>query len=101
MHEEFREGFQQRFPGKKNIRVPRKTLTAIGPFHEVSGDGHEKMAQLGLRMGEIGLPMYGFKDKWTDRILYFKLLPDCRTAGALDHFFLDMVTLTECMCFKR
>ena len=96
MHEEFDAGFTTRFPGKKNIHIPCKTLTAMGPFHEVSSDGHKKLAQLALRMGEIGLLMYGYKDKWTDRVLYLKLLPNCRTAAAFGHFFLDFVLATGC-----
>ena len=66
MHYYFPEGFDKRFPGNKKRKVERQALSAIGPFHEVSGDGHEKLSALALRIGDVGFPIYGFKDKWSD-----------------------------------
>ncbi|KAJ6600292.1 hypothetical protein DFH09DRAFT_1271197 [Mycena vulgaris] len=34
-------------------------------------------------MGDIGLPIYGLKDKWTADLLKTVVVPDCRTAGAV------------------
>lgn len=42
-------------------------------------------------MGDIGLPIYGYKDKWADNIIKLSLIPDCRTAGALGHLYLNFV----------
>lgn len=84
-------GFDQRFPGRKKNKIPRKGLTAIGPLHEVSADGHEKMGVEGLKMGDIGLPIYAYKDKWTADALKIIVVPDCRSAGAIGHLFLDFI----------
>jgi len=82
-------GFEQRFPGRKKAGLTRSALSAIGPFHEISADGHEKLSAQALRMGDIGLPIYGYKDKWGDNILKLSLVPDCRAAGSLGHLYLD------------
>jgi hypothetical protein len=82
-------GFNQRYPGGRKAKLVRGTLSAIGPFHEISADGHEKLSVQALQMGSIGLPIYGYKDKWADNILKLSLIPDSRTAGALGHLFLD------------
>ena len=54
-------------------------------------DGHEKLSELALRMGDIGLPIYGFKDKWSDMVLKIVCLPNCRTPGLVAHLYLDLV----------
>lgn len=46
MHEVAPAGFDHRFPGHRLDKVSQKPLTAIGPFHQVGCDGHEKIAQL-------------------------------------------------------
>ena len=90
MHEHAPDGFDTRFPGKK-VALVRRPLTAIGPFHEVSSDGHEKLGCQALAMGEIGLPIYAYKDKWSDALLKISVVPNCRSAGAIGHLYLDLV----------
>ncbi|KAJ7599662.1 hypothetical protein C8J56DRAFT_1037235 [Mycena floridula] len=53
MHDYFPLGFEKRFPGQKKSTIPRVGLTAIGLFHEISADGHEKLGALALKMGDI------------------------------------------------
>lgn len=84
-------GFGQRFPGRKKTKLVRGSLSALGPFHEISADGHEKLSAQALRMGDINLSIYGYKDKWADNILKLSLVLNCRTAGGLGHLFLDFV----------
>lgn len=91
MHEYYPEGFDVRFPGKVRPKIPRGTLTAIGPYHEVSADGHEKIAQQALKMGEVGISIYGWKDKWSSAALWVVAVPDCRSAGAIGHLYLDFI----------
>ncbi|KAL0952299.1 hypothetical protein HGRIS_006588 [Hohenbuehelia grisea] len=91
MHEEFPEGFERRFPGKVKPTIPRGTLTALGPFHEVSADGHEKIDAKALQMGDVGIPIYGYKDKWTSTGLFVTAIPNCRLAGAIGHLHLDFL----------
>ncbi|KAJ7243316.1 hypothetical protein C8J57DRAFT_1525776 [Mycena rebaudengoi] len=91
------EGFDSRFPGRKGRRVARVPLRASGLYYEVSADGHEKIASAALRMGGVGFSIYGFKDKYTDSVLFLKTYPDVRSAGAGGHIFLDFVDETGCI----
>ncbi|KAJ7453495.1 hypothetical protein FB451DRAFT_1050178 [Mycena latifolia] len=90
MHELNPLGAESRFPGKQK-KVFRQPLSALGPFHEISSDGHEKLGQQALKMGDIGLPIYGFKDKWTADLLKINVVPNCRTNAAIGHLFLDFL----------
>lgn len=84
-------GFDARYPGRKHKGTTRKPLTSVGPWREISGDGHEKLGHLALGMGEIGLPIYAFKDKWPDELLFMEVIPNARTAAALAHLYLDFI----------
>ncbi|KAF4600764.1 hypothetical protein EYR38_005409 [Pleurotus pulmonarius] len=68
---------------------------SIGPFPEVAADGHEKIASQALKMGGVGISIYGWKDKWTSTILMLSVVPDCRSAGAIGHLYLDLVEHLE------
>ncbi|KAJ6525586.1 hypothetical protein B0H10DRAFT_1864030 [Mycena sp. CBHHK59/15] len=94
MLEHFPLGFDNRFPGKKKSTIPRTALNSNGPFHEVSSDGHEKLGKQALEMGDIGLPIYGYKDKWSDTIPFIQFVPNSRTAAAIGHLFLDFIEAT-------
>ncbi|KAJ7151306.1 hypothetical protein C8R43DRAFT_1004776 [Mycena crocata] len=75
----------------KLIMVYRHPLSALGPFHEVSSDGHEKLGQQALKMGDVGLPIYAWKDKWTADLLKMNVVPNCRTNAAIGHLFIDFI----------
>ncbi|KAJ7752503.1 hypothetical protein DFH07DRAFT_774437 [Mycena maculata] len=75
MHDHFDAGFTLRFPGHKKNLIPRVGLSAMGPYHEISADGHEKLSAQALQMGELGLPIYAYKDKWSDYLLLLRLIP--------------------------
>ncbi|KAJ7626227.1 hypothetical protein B0H17DRAFT_963451, partial [Mycena rosella] len=94
MLDRFPDGFDNRFPGKKGKQVTRVPLHALGPYHEVSSDGHEKIAPSALRMSGVGFSIYGFKDKFSDSLLFLKIYPDVRSRGAGGHIFLDFVQET-------
>ncbi|KAJ7659812.1 hypothetical protein DFH06DRAFT_1130567 [Mycena polygramma] len=91
MLEHFPLGFDNRFPGKKKSGIPRTALNSNGSFHEVSSDGHEKLGKQALEMGDIGLPIYGYKDKWSDTIPFMRFVPNSRTKGAIGHLYLDFI----------
>lgn len=93
MRENFPEGAAKRFPGFKRNPIRRQALTALGPFHEVAGDGHEKLGAQALQMDGLGLPIYGYRDKWSGKLLKLDVVPDCRSAGAIGHLFLDLVLI--------
>jgi len=92
MHEHYPSGFDLRFPGKTKKPIRRVPLFSLGPFHEVSADGHEKIGQQALMMGDIGLPIYAYKDKWSDTLCFMKLVRDARKPGPIGHVYLDFVT---------
>ncbi|KAJ7123737.1 hypothetical protein C8R44DRAFT_840569 [Mycena epipterygia] len=91
MHQFQPLGAEHRFPGNNKKKVFRRPLSALGPFHEVSSDGHEKLGQQALKMGDVGLPIYAFKDKWTADLLKINVVPNCRTNAAIGHLFLDFL----------
>ncbi|KAJ7170403.1 hypothetical protein C8R43DRAFT_1152952 [Mycena crocata] len=83
-------GTDRRFPGNKR-KVFRQPLSALGPFHEISSDGHEKLGKQALKMGDVGLPIYAWKDKWTANLLKINVIPNCRTNAAVGHLFVDFL----------
>ncbi|KAJ7826517.1 hypothetical protein B0H13DRAFT_2241110 [Mycena leptocephala] len=95
MHELQPLGAEHRYPGHKNKKIYRHPLSALGPFHEVSSDGHEKLGKQALKMGDVGLPIYGWKDKWTTYLLKLVVVPNCRTNAAIGHLFLDFLEEIE------
>ncbi|KAJ7711841.1 hypothetical protein B0H16DRAFT_1667713 [Mycena metata] len=97
MHDHFDSGFTLRFPGHKKAQIPRVGLSSMGTFHEVSADGREKLSSQALQMGEIGLPIYAYKDKYSDNLLRLVLTPNSRTAAAGGHLHLDLIEETGCI----
>ncbi|KAH6880209.1 hypothetical protein BKA70DRAFT_1126820 [Coprinopsis sp. MPI-PUGE-AT-0042] len=85
------EGFDKRFPGRNKKVLERVPLVAIGPFHEISGDGHEKLNAQALQMGDLTLPVYAWRDKWSGFVLKIIVLPDTRKAAVIGHAYLDLI----------
>ncbi|KAJ3504245.1 hypothetical protein NMY22_g17986 [Coprinellus aureogranulatus] len=85
-------GFAIRFPDNTTVGPVRVPLDSLGPYHEVSADGHEKLDSKALQMGLISLPIYTYREKWSGYILKLEVLPDARKAGALGHVFLDLMS---------
>lgn len=98
MHTYYPEGFDLRFPGKKQRPTPCTALFSLGPFNEVSVDGHEKLGQQALRMGDLSLPIYAYKDKWSDALLKINLVSNSRLPGTIGHLFLDFVEESGGLC---
>lgn len=98
MKEYFPEDFVKRFPGRRAVRQNRTPLQSLGPFREINGDGHEKLGRLALMMGELSIGIYGYKDKWGDKVHFLECYPETRTAVAGAHIFLDFVEKTGCKC---
>jgi hypothetical protein len=91
MHVLAPEGSVKRQPGHKKRDITRVALVSIGPFHELSADGHEKLNAQALRMGDISLPIYGYRDKWSGYLVHMSVLPDSRNAAPMAHVYLDLV----------
>lgn len=91
MREHFPHGAEKRYPGRNKSKVNRQPLSALGPYHEIAADGHEKIGAQALQMGGLGLPIYAYRDKWTGRVAKIDVVPDCRSAGAVGHLYLDLL----------
>lgn len=91
MREHYPEGAAKRYPGKSSMRVNRQPLSALGPYHEIAADGHEKLGALALQMGGLGLPIYAYRDKWSGDLFQADVIPDCRSPGACGYLYLDLV----------
>lgn len=85
------EGFEKRRPGAKHNQAPRVGLVSLGPFHEISADGHERLNAQAPQMGNISIPIYGYRDKYSGFILKMTALPDSRSAAPLAHLYLDLI----------
>lgn len=90
MHANDPGGAQLRAPAPRG-KIPRKTLNAIGPLHEVHCDGHEKFSSMALGLGPVGIPIYGMRDKWSGYILSLVAVPNARKAGTIGHLYLDLL----------
>lgn len=87
------EGFANREPavGKKVLRSP---LIALGPHHEWSADGHDKLSKLGF-------PIYGIRDKWCGRWLGLWVVPNNRLKLAVAFLYLSLVKELGGVCFTN
>ncbi|KAF8576833.1 hypothetical protein K439DRAFT_1366106, partial [Ramaria rubella] len=66
-------------------------LTSVGPWHEISADGHKKISVAALNMGGVGLPCYAFCDKWSGAPLHLVVVPNDCLAVVIGHVYLDLV----------
>jgi hypothetical protein len=82
MHLHDDAGFSIREPAAK--KVHRSVLTSLGPHHEWSGDGHDKLAG-------IGFPIWGVCDKWSSKWLGLWVVPNNRLKKAIALLFLQLV----------
>lgn len=92
LHDHFDDEFADRFVGSKRKRKFRTPLNALGPWHQEHQDGHEKMAQQGLNIGDgIHLPIYASKDQFSAYVHALVLMPKVRTSMTMAHYYLDLV----------
>ncbi|KAH7904526.1 hypothetical protein BJ138DRAFT_1119331 [Hygrophoropsis aurantiaca] len=97
LHDHFDLEFEKRFVGHMDglRRIP---LDCLGPWHQEHLDGHEKLAEQALRMGEgVSLPIYGGKDQYSSFVPYLRVLPNVRCARTIAHAFLDFVEEYGCI----
>lgn len=76
------DGFAAREPTAK--KVHRDVLISLGPHHEWSGDGHDKLAA-------IGFPIWGVRDKWSGRWLGLWVIPNNRLKESIAFLYLSLV----------
>jgi hypothetical protein len=76
------EAFAGREPTAK--KVHRVALVALGPHHQWSGDGHDKLVK-------IGFPIWGIRDMWTGKWLGLWTVPDNRLKVTIAYLYLSLV----------
>ncbi|KAF9073367.1 hypothetical protein BDP27DRAFT_1445014 [Rhodocollybia butyracea] len=82
MREQDPDGFTNREPTSKKIH--RTVLVCLGPHHEWSGDGHDKLSA-------IGFPIWGIRDVWSGKWLGLWVVPNNRLKDAIAYLFLKLV----------
>jgi hypothetical protein len=60
----------------------------LGPHHEWSGDGHDKLAQ-------IGFPIWGIRDKWSGKWLGLWVVPNNRLKLVIAYLYLRLIIELE------
>lgn len=75
-------GFELRDPTAK--KIVREPLVALGPHHEWSADGHDKLTS-------IGFPVWGVRDKWSGKWLGLWVVPNNRLKSSIAYLYLSTV----------
>ncbi len=76
------EGFSRREPGAN--KIIRGVLRSLGPNHEWSADGHDKLVALGFAI-------WGIRDKWSGKWLGLWVLPNNRYKDSIAFLYLKLV----------
>jgi hypothetical protein len=75
------DAFAEHEPTAKKVRCV--ALVALGRHHEWSGDGHDKLVN-------IGFPVWGIRDMWTGKWLGLWTDPDNRLKLAIAYLYLSL-----------
>jgi hypothetical protein len=76
------EGFAMREPTAS--KKTRTALVSLGPHHEWSADGHDKLSR-------IGFPIWAVRDKWSGKWLGLWVVPNNRLKHAVAYLYLSLV----------
>jgi hypothetical protein len=82
MRDQDPDGFTNREPTAKKIH--RTVMVCLGPHHEWSGDGHDKLTA-------IGFPIWGIRDVWSGKWLGLWVVPNNRLKDVIAYLFLKLV----------
>ncbi|KAG1764960.1 hypothetical protein EV702DRAFT_927335, partial [Suillus placidus] len=94
LHDHFDAEFDGRFVGSKDA-IDRVPIVCLGPWHQQHAD--EKLCAQALRMWDITLPIYAFKDQFSTFVPYMRCLPSVRLSNVIGHVFLDLVEEYGCV----
>jgi hypothetical protein len=78
------DGFTMREPDAQKIH--RGVLVSLGPHHEWSCDGHDKLSK-------IGFPIWGVRDKWSGKWLGLWVVPNNRFMTVIAYLYLSLIVL--------
>ncbi|KAJ7882120.1 hypothetical protein B0H13DRAFT_2235504 [Mycena leptocephala] len=85
------DGAEARFPGRRRQPKVRGHLTDTSIYYEVHFDGHEKLNFKALRMGSVGIDIYGSRCHSSSKMVKFLVVPNGRCSSTVGHFYLDLV----------
>ncbi|KAJ7658239.1 hypothetical protein DFH06DRAFT_1472887 [Mycena polygramma] len=85
------DGAEARFPGRRRQPKKRGHLTDTGIYYEVHFDGHEKLNFKALRMGRVGIDIYGSRCHSSSKMIKFLVVPNARCSSTVGHYYLDLV----------
>ncbi|KAJ7703470.1 hypothetical protein B0H14DRAFT_3099849 [Mycena olivaceomarginata] len=86
------DGAETRFPpGRKRQPKQRGHLTDTGVYYELHFDGHEKLNFKALRMGPVGIDIYGSRCHSSSQMVKFMAVPNAHCSSTVGHYYLDLV----------
>ncbi|KAJ7260158.1 hypothetical protein C8J57DRAFT_1637757 [Mycena rebaudengoi] len=85
------DGAEVRFPGRRRQPKQRGHLTDTGVYYELHFDGHEKLNFKALRMGPVGIDIYGSRCHSSSKLVKFLVVPNARCSSTVGHYYLDLV----------
>ncbi|KAJ7292042.1 hypothetical protein C8J57DRAFT_1589061 [Mycena rebaudengoi] len=85
------DGAEARFPGRRHQPKKRGHLTDTGVYFELHFDGHEKLNFKALRMGPVGIDIYGSRCHSSSKMVKFLVVPNARCSSTVGHYYLDLV----------
>ncbi|KAJ7430111.1 hypothetical protein B0H11DRAFT_2398532 [Mycena galericulata] len=85
------DGAEARFPGRRRQPKQRGHLTDTGVYYELHFDGHEKLNFKALRMGSVGIDIYGSRCLASSKMVKFLVVPNARCSSTVGHYYLDLV----------
>ncbi|KAJ7932261.1 hypothetical protein B0H13DRAFT_1593476, partial [Mycena leptocephala] len=62
-------------------------LTDTGIYYEIHFDGHEKLNFKALRIGPVGIDIYGSRCHSSSKMV----VPNARCSSTVGHYYLDLV----------
>jgi hypothetical protein len=85
------EGSGRRAPGNAD-KIKCSNITALGVFHELNCDSHEKLASSALKMGEVSFPIYLMHDNGSGALAVLHTIPNSQLGTVVGHIYLDLAT---------
>ncbi|KAJ6596378.1 hypothetical protein DFH09DRAFT_1244311 [Mycena vulgaris] len=82
---------ETRYPGRRRQSKQRGHLTDTGVYYELHFDGHEKLNFKALRMGPVGIDIYGSRCHSSSTMVKFLVVPNARCSSTVGHYYLDLV----------
>ncbi|KAJ7105543.1 hypothetical protein C8R44DRAFT_942644, partial [Mycena epipterygia] len=87
---------QNKISLQDGTKIPRSDkqrghLTDTGIYYELHFDGHEKLNFKALRMGPVGIDIYGSHCHSSSKMVKFLVVPNARCTSTIGHYYLDLV----------